>query len=176
MSFRYLLGALALLPACTAMDVTTPPISVAAKNPAEAVGIDVYARARAQGNPVPRFRGPESVTVRTQGKTSGGSWGEIAGAECLLDGASYAARFHSPAVIVVPDYGPNSPALFVRCTLGERAGTTQAVVYNDTSQQRHAAAYGTGVLGAIIIGAVAAANTNNETDDFKYPPVTVQLK
>jgi hypothetical protein len=45
-----------------------------------------------------------------------------------------------------------------------------------TAQQRNASAAGTGLLGAIIIGAVNEANRDNLNDDFGYNPVTVQLR
>lgn len=176
MKARLLFLGMIALAGCETAEITTPPISVQPKTPSQAVGIDVYARARAQGNPVPRFRGQETVQVRTQGKTSNG-FGEITGIECLLDSGLYSARFQTPANINVPDYGPNSPALFVRCTHPDgRSGSATVNIYNFTSQQRSAAAVGTGVLGAIVIGAVNAASTDNETDEFKYPNITVQLK
>ena len=37
-------------------------------------------------------------------------------------------------------------------------------------------AAGGGILGIIIVGAVTAANVDNEKDEFKYPPIVVQLK
>ncbi|WP_226782084.1 hypothetical protein [Oceaniglobus trochenteri] len=177
---RRALIALALLSlaACEAADVTTPPIMVTPKNPAGAVGIDVYARDRARGNPVPRFRGQETVNVRTrgQGETGGGNV-EISGVPCMLDAGLYTASFTTPANVVVPDYGPNSPAIFVRCTHPDgRAGSATVSAFNFSSSQRQNAAIGTGVLGAIVIGAVNAANTNPETDEFKYPAISVRLK
>lgn len=164
------------LAGCETAEITTPPISVRPTNPSAAVGIDVYAQARARGNPVPRFRGQETIEIRTQGKTSE-SFGEISGLPCSLDSGLYTASFTTPANINVPDYGPNSPAIFVRCTHPDgRSGSTTVNSYNFTAQQRSNAAIGTGVLGAIVIGAVNAASTDNETDEFKYPNITVQIK
>ena len=134
-------------------------------------GVDVYARARARGNPVPRFRGQETVQVRTMFKGK-----ELTGVPCTMDSGVFTASFRTPANVIVPDYGPNSPALFTRCDSGTATGSVTMNAINFTTQQRQNAAIGTGVLGAIIIGAVAAAKTNNETDEFKYPPITVQLK
>lgn len=164
-----------LVAACEQAEVTTPPVTIVPKNAADAVGVDVYARARARGNPVPRFRGQETVQVRTRGKGENGPT-ELTGVPCTLDSGLYTARFQTPANVVVPDYGPNSPALFVRCVHGEQSGSMTVNAINYTAQQRQSAAIGTGVLGAIIIGAVAAANTDNDKDEFKYPPITVQLK
>ena len=44
-----LLGALG----CAAAAITTPPVMVAPADPAGAMGLDVYARARAMGQAVP---------------------------------------------------------------------------------------------------------------------------
>lgn len=69
----------------------------------------------------------------------------------------------TPANIVVPDYGPNSPALFVSCTAPDgRTKTATVNAVNLPSQQRNASAAGTGLLGAIIIGAVNEARRDNE--------------
>lgn len=170
---KKLVGLVALLAlvGCANAEIKTPPVTVKPNDPRGAVGVDVYARARSQGNPVPRFRGQETVQIRTWYKGK-----ELSGVPCSVDSGVYTASFHTPANVVVPDYGPNSPALFVRCETDEASGSATVNVVNFTNQQRNQAAVGTGVLGAIIIGAVAAANTNNETDDFKYPPITLQLK
>jgi len=177
---RLALPALALiaLTACEMADVTTPPIMVTSKNPAGAVGIDVYARDRARGNPVPRFRGQETVNIRTRGTgESGGGNAEISGVPCELDAGLYSARFTTPANVVVPDYGPNSPAIFVRCTHPDgRSGSVTVDAFNFTAAQRSNSAIGTGLLGAIVIGAVNAAALDTERDEFKYPAINVRLK
>lgn len=168
---------LLLLGGCEMADISTPPVSVTPKSPSQAVGIDVYAVSRARGNPVPRFRGQEAIQVRTQGKGEGGGFAEISGVPCTLDSGLYSAAFTTPANVIVPDYGPNSPALFLRCVHPDgRAGSATVNMFNFTSQQRANSAIGTGLLGAIVIGAVNAAQTDNERDEFKYPAVFIQLK
>ncbi|RVV97809.1 hypothetical protein EKE94_10010 [Mesobaculum littorinae] len=169
-------GALMTVVACTQAEVTTPPVAIQPKAPG-AVGIDVYARDRAAGNPVPRFRGQETLIVRTTGKTAGGGFGELTGVPCTLDSGLYTASLRTPANVNVPDYGPNSPALFIRCVHPDgRSGSTTINTFNVTARERGNAAAGTGLLGAIVIGAVNAANTNPEKDEFKYPAVTIPLK
>jgi hypothetical protein len=64
----------------------------------------------------------------------------------------------------------------VRCTTDTTSASVTASVVNMTAQQRNASAAGTGLLGAIIIGAVNEANRDNLNDDFGYNPVTVQLR
>ncbi len=167
--------ALVLLAACEQAQITTPPILVTPKDPAAAVGIDVYARDRSRGNPVPRFRGQETVQVRAFGNLNGDGRAEITGASCTLDSGLYTARFSTPANIGVPDYGPDSPSVFVRCEANGLSGSVTVDAFNLTAQQRSSNAIGTGLLGAIIIGAVAAANTDPALDEFSYPAVSVQL-
>ena len=162
------------LAGCETADITQPPIAVVPNDQRAAIGIDVYGKARAAGNPVPRFRGQDTVAIRTNGPREGQSFGEIIGSSCTLDSGLYKAQFQTPANIVVPDYGPNSPALFVSCTAPDgrtKTGTVNAV--NLTSQQRNATAAGAGLLGALIIGAVNEARRDNETDDFGYNPITL---
>lgn len=164
------------LTGCVGMEITTPPVMVTPTFSSNAVGIDVYARDRSRGNPVPRFRGQLTVPVRTQGKTSDGSFGELAGIPCTVDAGVYKASFLSPTNLIVPNYGPNSPAIFVRCVINDLSGSKTVTAYNFSASQRASSAYGTGILGAIIIGAVAAAQLDDETDTFAYPPITVQVK
>ena len=161
-----LLGALG----CAAAAITTPPVMVAPADPAGAMGLDVYARARAMGQAVPAFQGQETVEIRT---FSGGK--EVTGPICLLDSGVYRARFSTPANVVVPDYGANSPAIFVRCEAQGLFGSTTVNAYNHSSRQRYAPAIGTGVLGAIVIGAVSAASRNEQRDDYKYPDIDVRM-
>lgn len=167
--------ALALLTACTQAEITQPPINITPSGPG-AVGLDVYASARNRGNPVPAFRGQNTVQVRTWGPSSDGGRTELTGVGCSLDSGVYTARFSTPANIIVPDYGPNSPALFIRCTTDSASGSVTANVVNLTAQQRSASAVGTGLLGAIVIGAVNEANRDNLNDDFGYNPIIVQLR
>ena len=88
----------------------------------------------------------------------------------------YTAAFTTPANLIVPDYGPNSPAIFVRCTHEDQSGSATINAFNATTQQRMSNAAAGGLLGVIIVGAVTAAKVDNEKDEFKYPALTVQLK
>ncbi len=175
-NFATLAVAFIALLGCAMAEIEQPPISVTPKNAASASGLDVYARDRARGNPVPRFRGQSTVTVRTRGNLDGNGNAEIKGVPCVLDTGLYSAQFTTPANIVVPNYGPNSPALFVRCDTGAMAGSVTAPAINLTNQQRNAGAAGAGILGALVIGAVAAARYDPERDTFGYNPVSVRIK
>jgi len=88
----------------------------------------------------------------------------------------YEASFQTPANIAVPDYGPDSLVIFVRGVLADTSGSVTVNAFNITAQEWQSSAFGTGILGAIIIGAVSAANVDNDVDDFGYPPIAVQLR
>lgn len=165
-----------LVTACSQAEITTPPVQIIPKNAANAVGLDVYAGPRQRGNPVPAFRGQETLPIRTSGIGSDGSRKELSGVACTLDAGVYTANFTTPANVIVPDYGPNSPAIFVRCTHEDQSGSSTVSAFNATTQQRMNGATGGGILGVIIVGAVTAANVDNDKDEFKYPPIVVQLK
>ncbi|KJZ18914.1 hypothetical protein [Loktanella sp. S4079] len=159
---------LALLSACAQAPVNQGPIEVIPTNPGTASGVDVYARARAQGADAPRFRGTGFLTVRT---TNGGvASNEIVGARCTLDAGLYAAVFETPANIIVPDYGPDSPAINLRCVDTDgQSGTATSEVENLTMQRR-----GPSVLTNGLID-LSGDNRNLTKDDFGYKPITVVL-
>ena len=173
--FRGIVAVL-ILAGCEQAEITQPPIMVVPTDRAGSSGIDVYARDRARGNPVPVVRGQDNVPIRTFGNLDGAGYAEIEGIQCNLDSGLYSVSFVTPANIAVPDYGSNSPAIFVRCVNGATSGSITVEAYNVTSTQRHNSAIGTGLLGAIVIGAVAAANVDNSNDKFGYPPVVVQIR
>jgi opacity protein-like surface antigen len=162
--------------ACSQAEITQPPIPVTPKVASNASGLDVYAGPRSRGAQVPQFRGQEIVQIRTWGAVDGGARSEMIGVNCILDSGVYSAAFQTPANVLVPDYGPNSPALFVRCENGNTSGSITVNAVNKTAQERNASAAGTGLLGAIVIGAVNESRRNNDTDDFGYNPITVQLR
>lgn len=162
--------------ACSQAEITQPPIPVTPKIAANASGLDVYAGQRRRGAQVPQFRGQEIVQIRTWGTANGSSRAEAIGVGCLLDSGIYSASFKTPANVLVPDYGPNSPAIFVRCESAIGSGSITVNATNKTAQERNASAAGTGLLGAIVIGAVNESRRNNETDDFGYNPIVIQLR
>ena len=56
------------------------------------------------------------------------------------------------------------------------SGSVTASSVNMTAQERNNSSAGTGLLGAIIIGAVNEANRDNLNDDFGYNPIVVSLR
>lgn len=165
-----------ILTACVGAEITSPPVSITPTVPANAVGLDVYARDRALGNPVPRFRGQKTVQIRTFGKGEKGGHTELSGIKCNIDAGVFKAAVITPANLNVPDYGPSSPALFVRCVDGQRSGSITVNAFNATNAGRQSGAAGGGVLGAIIVGAVAASMRDDNKDDFQYPSISITLK
>ena len=164
------------LSACAPAEITSHPISVTPKNASNAVGLDVYAGPRRRGNPVPAFRGQETLAIRATGAGSNGQRKELSGVPCTLDAGVYSAAFTTPAKLIVPDYGPNSPAIFIRCTHEDQSGSMTINAFNATTQQRMSTAAAGGIVGMIVVGAVTAARVDNEKDEFKYPPVMVQIR
>jgi hypothetical protein len=174
--FTALIVAAFALSACVGAEITTPPVSVTPTVKANAVGLDVYARDRQRGNPVPRFRGQKTVQIRAFGKGSTEGQTELSGIRCQVDAGVYKATIITPANLNVPDYGPSSPAIFVRCVEGERSGSATVNAYNATNAGRQSGAAGGGILGAIVVGAVAASMRDDNLDDFQYPAIRVTLK
>lgn len=173
---KFIICATSLLVACAPAEITSPPVTITPKHKANAVGLDVYAGPRRRGNPVPKFRGQETFAVRSSGIADDGQRKELSGVPCTLDAGVYTASFVTPANIIVPDYGPNSPALFIRCASENQSGSSTVNAFNATTQQRMSGASAGGLLGVIIVGAVTAARIDDEKDQFKYPTTTVLLR
>ena len=177
MKNRMIIAAAALsLAACAAPAIQTPPIPVTPTSQANAIGLDVYGRDRQRGGAVPRFRGQSTVEVRAFGQLEGKRYGELPGSACDLDSGVYKATFNAPANIVVPNYGPNSPAIFVKCSAGDLSGSTTARVINMTSNERMNNAGAGGLLGVVIVAAIDAAARDDETDTFGYNNIRVEME
>ncbi len=176
MRITALILALTGLSACTGMEITQPPVDVVARNPGSAAGLDVYAKARAQGQQVPRYRGENFVPVRSYTKAGSNGRTEVAGANCAISNALYTAKVTTPVMIQVPNYGPQSPAINAQCSLGGASGTSSAAVYNESSVRRQNAGAANGILGAVIAIGVDAALTNPEKDTFLYRQLDVVME
>jgi hypothetical protein len=107
---------------------------------------------------------------------SDGCRSALSGVPCTLDAGVYTARFLTPAKVIVPDYCQNSPAISVRCTTPDQRASATIKAFNATTQQQVNNATGGGIIGAIIVDAVTAANADNDKDEFRYSALTVQLK
>lgn len=172
------------LSACTKLEIDAPPTKVTPNQPARAAGIDVYAGARRAGNPVPQFRGQTTVEVRSFTQGNGPGRTEVAGAICQITGTEYSATVQTPATLIVPDYGPNSPAIFARCTRGQLTGTKTVTAANETQRQRNRrqSSIGVGVGdgfdgGGVFFSLGLVANLGPRGDDvWAYPDLAVPLR
>ncbi|MFQ6547170.1 hypothetical protein AADZ90_004385 [Aestuariibius sp. 2305UL40-4] len=172
---RLVISALALtaLTACEQADITTPPVPVTAKNTSTARGLDVYAGLRRPGAVVPDFRGQTSVEIRAFDRTGGGNSGELTGIPCTIDNTLYQASITTPATIVVPNYGPQSPSFRVSCRYGDREETVTAAIFNQTAANRQAAG---GAIGGFLGSLAASGIPDQEGDVYTYPEVTVNYR
>ncbi len=67
-------------------------------------------------------RGEAGLTVRTFVEDPAGARREVVGATCQVGSSLYATTLVTPAQLVVPNFGPQSPELGVDCTAGDRRG------------------------------------------------------
>lgn len=172
---RLAIAALALtaLVGCEQADITTPPIAVTPKNPSTARGLDVYAGLRRPGAVVPNLRGQTSVEIRAFDRTGDGNSGELTGIPCTVDNNLYRANITTPATIVVPNYGPQSPNFQVSCRYGEREETVTAAIFNQTAANRQAAG---GAIGGFLGSLAASSVPDQESDVYTYQAVTVNYR
>lgn len=67
-------------------------------------------------------RGEAGLTVRTFVEDPSGARREVVGATCQVGTSLYATTLVTPARLVVPNFGPQSPELVIDCTAGDRRG------------------------------------------------------
>ena len=146
--------------------ITTPPVDVTREAGFQTAGIQDF----------------QPITIRATGKVGGKSAStEISGANCELSGSGYSAKFITPAVVRVPNYGRTGRAVTVFCRSQNLSGLETANVFNrDLSARRASVANsgnGNGILGALIAGGIAASMKEREGDRFGYgDQFTIRLK
>ena len=161
------------LAACEQAAITTPPVAVTPVNARTAQGLDIYAGLRRPGAVIPRFRGQTSVEIRAYDRTGSGNSGELTGIPCTVNNDLYRASITTPATILVPNYGAQSPNFVVTCQYGELQETFTAEIVNKTALEREATAGAfAGVLGSVI----ASTIPDNENDVYTYLPVTIRFR
>jgi hypothetical protein len=74
------------------------------------------------GDFVPPARDYENVVARSFTVGAGGEWAETPGAACTAEAGRFRTQFATPAVVVMPDLGPDAPAITATCTLGQLSG------------------------------------------------------
>lgn len=87
-----------------------------------ASGVPVQRQVVVAGDRFTAVQGEAAFLLRTfLPRESGG--GEVTGAVCQIVSSLYSAEAVTPARVVVPNFGPQSPELVATCRAGELAGT-----------------------------------------------------
>lgn len=99
--------------------------------------------------------------------------------ECTLSSAYFDATVALPARVNLPSYGPQTPAMTVRCTSDKFEFDETFDVVNITQQSANAATAAHLVVGFGLVGAAAtsaaASQRDKTTDVFGYP-LKIELK
>lgn len=138
-----------------------------------AAGAPVSQEVTVSGARFEAVQGEADLVVRTV--RADGS--EVAGAACAVESSLYSTRLITPARLVVPNFGPQSPRLNFDCAAGDLAGTaTRTVVtqwrggypYGGYYGPRHRR-YGYGYFGPWLL-------SEPSWPVSRYPNVTVTLQ
>lgn len=171
----------ALLAACTAMEITQPPVRVSLDKPTGAQGLDTFAAARARGQSVPEYKGETLLTLRSFLDTDGPGTTEFAGARCAVSSTYYSAEVTTPVQLIVPNYGKDSPVVTATCRANGREATRSAAIVNESQRRRDEARSGLSVgLGSgtyndgLSVGVgITFDLTNPKNDVYEYPNLNV---
>ncbi len=71
------------------------------------------------------MQGQADVVVRTFVADAAGEAREVGGAGCEVTSILFSAQLQTPARLVFPSFGPQSPTLSVDCRAGELAGAAE---------------------------------------------------
>lgn len=122
--------------------------------------------------------GTSSFTVRVMnGETRFPK--EMTGIPCTFGGDGFVSSFTAPAVVTAPNMGPRTPAASVKCSYNGRTQTRALQAQNKTLGDitgTVSAGANAGVVGVLVGGAVAAAQTvtrDKTADVWGYPDVTI---
>jgi hypothetical protein len=90
--------------------------------PSRGTGLDEVVMKNVAGTFAPPARDYQRIVARSFQPDEEGGWVEVRGATCRVGGGPYQAAFTAPAVVVMPDLGPDAPALTADCALGTLNG------------------------------------------------------
>jgi hypothetical protein len=94
-----------------------------------ATGVPVERQTVVAGNRFNNVQGEARFVVRTfLPGDAGGERREVVGARCTALSSLYQAELVSPARLVVPNFGPQSPEITVSCTAGALSGSATAKI------------------------------------------------
>lgn len=99
--------------------------------------------------------------------------------ECDLSSAYFDATVSLPARVNLPSYGPETPAMTVRCVSDQFEYDKTFKVVNITQQSANAATVAHMVVGFGLVGAVAtstAASQRDKSADLFGYPLKIELK
>lgn len=88
-----------------------------------ASGVPVERQVVVPGARFTAVQGEAAFVVRTFLAPEGGERREVVGAACRLSSSLYDAEVVTPARVVVPNFGPQSPEIAAECRAGDLAGT-----------------------------------------------------
>ena len=74
----------------------------------------------------PAARGETALVVRAVSRDARGAQRELVGARCTAASPLYSAEFAVPARVLLPDFGPASPAVTVACRAGAAQGRAES--------------------------------------------------
>ena len=154
----------AAISACSSIDIRSAPISVVPTDVTQAVGLDVFGVARANGMAVPAYQGTTAVEIRTFHK----AMRDFEGARCKLDSGIYQAEFLSPANVIVPNYGAASPSVFVSCAAPGLFGSDKVDIGNATLRERESVTTDGSLWAVAIVALASAFGTDHEYHEYKY--------
>ena len=133
---------LAALSACTPkLQISEQAVPVTPTSPKQSLGLDVFAAARQQGQPVPVYLGERLVTVRSVFDGSSGT-SEFSGARCKITSSAFTAEVTTPVQIIVPNYGQQSPVITADCRANEMRATQSISVFNASQRRRNRSSSG----------------------------------
>ena len=88
-------------------------------------GVPVSQEVVVPGGSFADVRGEARLIVRSYVEDAAGARNEVLGAECAVTSSLYSTRLVTPARLVVPNFGPQSPELRFDCRAGELHGTAR---------------------------------------------------
>ncbi|HMQ92285.1 MAG TPA: hypothetical protein PKA33_00235 [Amaricoccus sp.] len=91
-----------------------------------ASGVPVERQVVVPGARFQAVQGEARLTVRTFLEDEAGERQEVLGANCAVRSSLYETELVTPSVLVLPNFGPQSPELEFACRAGELAGAGRA--------------------------------------------------
>jgi hypothetical protein len=88
-------------------------------------GVGTVTAERKAGVQAPLASGETEIVVRAVPAVSGQGQ-ELVGAQCVAESPYFRAAFAAPARVLLPDFGPQAPAVTVTCRNGDATGTAVA--------------------------------------------------